>query len=302
MLQKAGADMWHLRNPVNVSGMRLAMKFPEYDAVFGRSYFIRSGSWIDIANDNRRFWNEVPSDKLLRQHVKPVVHGNWVDPAVRDGPADPHDLRRDDARERLGRRPGRPDDVERRRRGLPLEPRQQRRSRTRLDRARRFHSRARRRDRPRPRRASSGRSRVERGGAAGRDEEFGRDPTDDGTDRHAALLRRGARPADRRHDGGGRRDSRAQVVDQDGNPIPRLYEAGELGSMFCNLYQTGSMLTEAMVFGRSPAATPPASARGARSASCPKRGATELAPWPPPSTARAARGPDDRVPGRGASP
>jgi hypothetical protein len=40
------------------------------------------------------------------------------------------------------------------------------------------------------------------------------------------------------------------VLDQQDKPIPRLYEAGELGSMFSNLYQSGSFLTEAMVSGR----------------------------------------------------
>jgi succinate dehydrogenase/fumarate reductase flavoprotein subunit len=40
------------------------------------------------------------------------------------------------------------------------------------------------------------------------------------------------------------------VLDHAGTPIPRLYEAGELGSTFGNLYQNGSFLTECIVFGR----------------------------------------------------
>ena len=50
--------------------------------------------------------------------------------------------------------------------------------------------------------------------------------------------------------GGGQRNSRAQVVGHDGNPIPRLYEAGELGSTMANLIQTGAFLTECVAFGR----------------------------------------------------
>ena len=50
--------------------------------------------------------------------------------------------------------------------------------------------------------------------------------------------------------GGGRRNKEAEVLDPDGKPIPRLYEAGELGSTLANLYQNGSFLTEAVIFGR----------------------------------------------------
>ena len=50
--------------------------------------------------------------------------------------------------------------------------------------------------------------------------------------------------------GGGRRNPSAQVLDHDGRPIPRLYEAGELGSTISNLYENGTHLTECMVFGR----------------------------------------------------
>src|SRR5690606_17154127 len=51
--------------------------------------------------------------------------------------------------------------------------------------------------------------------------------------------------------GGGARDERGRVLDWEGRPIPGLYEAGELGSMFSNLYQNGAFLTEAMISGRA---------------------------------------------------
>jgi succinate dehydrogenase/fumarate reductase flavoprotein subunit len=35
-----------------------------------------------------------------------------------------------------------------------------------------------------------------------------------------------------------------------GQPIPRLYAAGELGSIFGHLYQVGSNFPEAIAFGR----------------------------------------------------
>ena len=51
--------------------------------------------------------------------------------------------------------------------------------------------------------------------------------------------------------GGGRRNIESEVLDHGSRPIRRLYEAGELGSMFSDLYQNGSYLTEAMISGRA---------------------------------------------------
>jgi predicted oxidoreductase len=40
------------------------------------------------------------------------------------------------------------------------------------------------------------------------------------------------------------------VLDTDGKPIPRLYAAGELGSIWGYLYQGACNIGEALVFGR----------------------------------------------------
>jgi succinate dehydrogenase/fumarate reductase flavoprotein subunit len=40
------------------------------------------------------------------------------------------------------------------------------------------------------------------------------------------------------------------VLDMDGQPIPRLYAAGELGSIWGVLYQGGSNNAESIAFGR----------------------------------------------------
>jgi succinate dehydrogenase/fumarate reductase flavoprotein subunit len=50
--------------------------------------------------------------------------------------------------------------------------------------------------------------------------------------------------------GGGRRNAAGQVVGVGGQAIPRLYEAGELGSLHSNLYQGGLFLAEAAASGR----------------------------------------------------
>ena len=50
--------------------------------------------------------------------------------------------------------------------------------------------------------------------------------------------------------GGPRHDKDSRVLDHGGNPIPRLYAAGELGSLFGWLYEPGGGLCECIVFGR----------------------------------------------------
>lgn len=49
------------------------------------------------------------------------------------------------------------------------------------------------------------------------------------------------------HTGGGKRNSKSQVINIYGIPIPRLYE---MGSMISNIYQTSSFLTDCMIPGK----------------------------------------------------
>jgi succinate dehydrogenase/fumarate reductase flavoprotein subunit len=57
-------------------------------------------------------------------------------------------------------------------------------------------------------------------------------------------------PASLNTQGGPVRNERAQVVDVFGQPIPRLYSAGELGSIYAYRYQAGGNLGECFAFGR----------------------------------------------------
>lgn len=50
--------------------------------------------------------------------------------------------------------------------------------------------------------------------------------------------------------GGPRRNEHAQILRPDGTPIPRLYSAGELGSIYSYLYQGTGNIGEALGFGR----------------------------------------------------
>jgi 3-oxosteroid 1-dehydrogenase len=51
--------------------------------------------------------------------------------------------------------------------------------------------------------------------------------------------------------GGPRRNVRSQILNTDGAPLPRLYGAGELGSIFAMMYpQAGGNLSECISSGR----------------------------------------------------
>ncbi len=50
--------------------------------------------------------------------------------------------------------------------------------------------------------------------------------------------------------GGPQRNEKAQIVRPDGRPIPRLYSAGELGSIYSYLYQGTGNIGECLAFGR----------------------------------------------------
>ena len=57
-------------------------------------------------------------------------------------------------------------------------------------------------------------------------------------------------PGSRNTQGGPRRDANARIIDVWGKPIPRLYSAGELGSMWAGLYQGGGNVSDCVAFGR----------------------------------------------------
>ena len=70
--------------------------------------------------------------------------------------------------------------------------------------------------------------------------------------------------------GGPRRNEKAQIVRPNGTPIPRLYSAGELGSIYSYLYQGTGNIGECLAFGRvagrnAAAETPWEDVRSARS-------------------------------------
>ena len=85
---------------------------------------------------------------------------------------------------------------------------------------------------------------------AGEDPDFGREPTQLLPINQPPFYCMELTPSMLNTQGGPRRNKDAQVLDVDLNPIPRLYSAGEFGSMYGNWYNGGMNLGESMAFGR----------------------------------------------------
>jgi succinate dehydrogenase/fumarate reductase flavoprotein subunit len=247
MLQKAGAELWHMRNRNQTAGIWPAMKFPEFEAAFFRTPMLSSSSWIDVARDNRRFYNE--GAQLAHTHHRIKAHDNWLDapypsalpihmlfdektratdclaidgmtwnPLIEGyqwSPDNSAEIKRgwiakaDSIRE-LARIIGRdPDGIE------ATVTRYNRCARAAYD--------------------------PDFGRASARMQPIDRPPF------YAVEIVVGILSTT----GGAKRDEEARVISQDGDPIPHLYEAGELGSILANLYENGSFLSDCFVSGRA---------------------------------------------------
>ena len=92
-------------------------------------------------------------------------------------------------------------------------------------------------------------SRWNKDSAAGTDTVFGRtmmlDPLAE-----APFFALELSPSMLNTQGGPKRNGKAQVIRPDGSPLPRLYSAGELGSIYSFLYQGTGNIGECLAFGR----------------------------------------------------
>jgi succinate dehydrogenase/fumarate reductase flavoprotein subunit len=246
MLQRAGADLWHMRNRNQTGGIWPAMKFPGYEAAFFRNPQLTSTSWIEVANDNRRFYNEGAPIELKHQRLN--VHGHWLDlPRALMLPV--HMIFDENTRtgdclsvdtlswnavvEGYRWSPDNSVEIER---GWISKADSIRELAQIINRD--------------PEELEATVAQYNESARAGHDADFGR---------AADRMRPIERPpfyaveivaACLCSTGGAKRDGGAHVLSPDGDMIPRLYEAGELGSTLANLYENGEFLTECMVFGR----------------------------------------------------
>jgi len=86
--------------------------------------------------------------------------------------------------------------------------------------------------------------------AAGKDAEFNRDPSTMGPIQKPPFYALKHYPGGPNTKGGIDANAKRQALDWKGNPIPRLYTAGEISSVFKFVYQGGGNLTECMICGR----------------------------------------------------
>jgi succinate dehydrogenase/fumarate reductase flavoprotein subunit len=245
MLQKAGADLWHMRNFGHVGGIFPAVKVPGVECAYLRE-LLTASSWIDVGFRDQRFYNE--TGDYYANHFKVQSHGRWVDPPftqvlpihmifdeatrlegklVQDWTgwnmvALGHEWSDDNSREIEKGWICRADSVAELAAAIGRDAGA-------LETAVRTYN-----------------EHCDRG----TDRDYQREPERlrriDGPPFYALEIV----PAIAATPGGGRRTGRAEVMATDGQPIARLYEAGELGSTFANLYQNGSYVTEAIAFGR----------------------------------------------------
>jgi succinate dehydrogenase/fumarate reductase flavoprotein subunit len=86
--------------------------------------------------------------------------------------------------------------------------------------------------------------------AAGKDADFNRTPATMGPVEKPPFYAMKMYPGGPNTKGGIDADERRQVIDWEGKPIPRLFTAGEISSVFKFVYQGGGNLTECIVCGR----------------------------------------------------
>lgn len=248
-LMKAGAKMWHMNNQTQSGGFWLGIKVPEYESTFMRNMTFKSGSWIEVDSDSQRFYNE--SKDYHRQHMKYVEYGRYVDlpheralpvhlifddklassesvasqwlswPITTEGATWSLDNSAEIEKGWIIKA----DTIEELAEKINRDPAELRAT---VD---RYNSMAK----------------------SGKDTDFDRDPAtmqpiDQGPFYAVELT-----PTLVATTGGAERNTHSQVLDWDGNPIPNLYEAGELGSYVSNLYQNGVFLSEAIASGRAAA-------------------------------------------------
>ena len=243
-----GAQLWHMDGQTMSCGYFHGIKVPDFETTFIRQFYMKQGSWMEVAADSTRYYNEAKS--YQRQHMKYYEHGKYVDvPIARSQPV--HIIFDEECRKAqpmvnawIGwpvtcRNPYRwsednsveiekgwivkADTIEELAEKLGRDP-------------------------------AALRAEVDHFNAmvdAGEDADFGRDITTMAKIENGPFYAIEEVPAMPACSGGARRNIKGQVLNWDNEPIEGLYSAGELGSLVCNLYQNGTYLHEAICSGRA---------------------------------------------------
>jgi succinate dehydrogenase/fumarate reductase flavoprotein subunit len=253
MALEAGADLWHMSNP---AGPDLNFKAPEYEWAFGYTFTFSSASpasksWIWVGADATRFCNEYYSTK----HGKIPFHGTYI---VNPTPLPVHLI----ADETIMKGPLYPPSIVLF--GVDTVPYYYGSTvegyRWSLDNsvelAKGWIVKA---DTIRDLAAKIGKdptalentvNKYNQQVAAGSDPEYGRAASRLAPIQTPPYYAMEFVPTFTNTQGGPRRNKDAQILEPNGKPIPRLYSAGELGSIHSYLYQGGGNVGECLAFGR----------------------------------------------------
>ena len=247
ILQKAGADMWHMRNRGQSGGIWPGFKVPDFEGGFLRNTLFTAFSWIDIAADDQRFYNETAN--LHRTHYKYNHHGTWVDVPLHH--AQPVYMIFDETTRQnmclvtkfmtwntVVNRYRWTDDNQ-----AEVEQGWIAKSDSIEGLAELIN-----RD---PQRVKATVERYNAACTVTIDAEYGRNPDTLAPIAQPPFYAIEVVPTIVCTSGGAKRTIESEVIGHDGNTILRLYEAGELGSMISDLYQNSCYLTEAMISGRT---------------------------------------------------
>ena len=243
-----GAQLWHMDGQTMSCGYFHGIKVPDFETTFIRQFYMKQGSWMEVAADSTRYYNEAKS--YQRQHMKYYEHGKYVDvPIARSQPVhiifdeecrkaqpmvnawigwpvtcrNPYHWSDDNSVEIEKGWIVKADTIEELAEKLGRDP-------------------------------AALRAEVDHFNAmvdAGEDADFGRDITTMAKIEQGPFYAIEEVPAMPACSGGARRNIKGQVLNWDNEPIEGLYSAGELGSLVCNLYQNGTYLHEAICSGRA---------------------------------------------------
>ena len=243
-----GAQLWHMDGQTMSCGYFHGIKVPDFETTFIRQFYMKQGSWMEVAADSTRYYNEAKS--YQRQHMKYYEHGKYVDvPIARSQPVhiifdeecrkaqpmvnawigwpvtcrNPYHWSDDNSVEIEKGWIVKADTIEELAEKLGRDP-------------------------------AALRAEVDHFNAmvdAGEDADFGRDITTMAKIENGPFYAIEEVPAMPACSGGARRNIKGQVLNWDNEPIEGLYSAGELGSLVCNLYQNGTYLHEAICSGRA---------------------------------------------------
>lgn len=249
MLMAAGAKIWHMKNRTQSGGTWVGIKTPDYQSSFIRQMSMKSGSWIDIGKTGDRFYDEARA--YHRQHMKYYDAGNYIDvkhwaslpaymvfdekcrtaqtiattwlswPIAVEG----YQWSKDNAKEIEKGWIVKADSIEELAKRIGAKPEV----------------------------LAATVAKYNAAVDAGKDAEWGRDPKTMARIEQGPFYAVSLAPALVSTTGGAVRDTGSRVLDWSGKPLPRLYEAGELGSYVANLYQNGVFLAEAVFSGRAAA-------------------------------------------------